>query len=128
MSKIDDANRPIWRSLRRGFGRVCPACGEGRLFAGYSTVADHCAHCGEDFSHQRADDAPPYFTMMIVGHVVVPSVLLVETNFDFSTWQQLAIWLPATLGLTLALLPRVKGATVALQWSNRMHGFGGHEE
>ena len=27
------------------------------------------------------------------------------------------------LGLSLWLLPRIKGAMVALQWSRRMHGF-----
>jgi uncharacterized protein (DUF983 family) len=29
-----------------------------------------------------------------------------------------------TVAMTLWLLPRVKGAFVALQWSRRMHGFG----
>ncbi len=35
------------------------------------------------------------------------------------------LWLPLTLGLTLALmLPAVKGAVVGLQWALGMHGFG----
>lgn len=128
MSLEQDIDRPVWPALKRGFGRRCPACGNGSLFAGYTKVASHCEVCREDFSHQRADDAPPYFTMLIVGHVVIPLVLLVETNFDLSTWEQLVIWLPVTLFLSLALLPRIKGATVALQWANRMHGFGGSRE
>jgi uncharacterized protein (DUF983 family) len=125
---MDEPKRPLWRALRRGFTRRCPACGTGGLFVGYTRVASACASCGEDLSHHRADDAPPYFTMLLVGHVVVPLVLLVETNFALSTWEQLAIWLPATLFLSLALLPRIKGATIALQWANRMHGFGGRTE
>jgi len=128
MSEAKPEDRPLWRALRRGFGRQCPACGEGPIFVGYSKVADACTSCGEDLSHQRADDAPPYFTMLIVGHIIVPLVLLIETNFDLSTWEQLVIWLPVTLFLCLALLPRIKGATVALQWANRMHGFGGSSE
>ena len=30
-----------------------------------------------------------------------------------------------TVALSLYLLPRLKGALVALQWAHRMHGFGG---
>ena len=123
-----ESERPLWRALRRGFSRRCPACGAGGLFAGYSRVVSSCEACGENLSHQRADDAPPYFTMLLVGHLIVPLVLLVETNFALTTWEQLVIWLPVTLFLSLALLPRIKGATVALQWANRMHGFGGRDE
>ncbi len=124
----EEAGRSLWRALRRGFARRCPACGAGTLFAGYSRVVAACGTCGEDLSHQRADDAPPYFTMLLVGHIIVPLVLLVETKFVLSTWEQLAIWLPVTLFLSLVLLPRIKGAIVALQWANRMHGFGSLNE
>ena len=41
-------------------------------------VADSCDACGEELHHHRADDAPPYFTMFIVGHIVIPLVLVVE--------------------------------------------------
>jgi len=117
-------NRPIFRSLVHGFMRRCPNCAGGKIFTGYTRVAGSCNNCGEDFSHQRADDAPPYFTIMIVGHIVVPGVLIVERGWAPETWIHMMIWMPLTLGLTLAILPLVKGAIVALQWSLRMHGFG----
>ena len=41
-------------------------------------VTDTCPHCGEALHHQRADDAPPYFTIFIVGHIMIPLVLIVE--------------------------------------------------
>ena len=37
--------------------------------------------CGEALHHHRADDAPAYFVILIVGHIVVPVVLIVETAF-----------------------------------------------
>lgn len=120
--------RPIFRSLLRGFTRRCPQCAEGRLFAGYTRVADHCSACRQAFHHQRADDAPPYFTILIVGHVIVPGLLVLERTLSPETWVHMVIWLPLTLGLTLALLPLVKGAIVALQWALRMHGFDGEDE
>lgn len=33
-----------------------------------------------------------------------------------------------TVGLSLYLLPRLKGALIALQWAKRMHGFGAADE
>ena len=59
--------RPLFRAMLRGFVGRCPHCGKGRLFGRYLKPVATCSVCGEDFTHQRADDAPPYFTMVIVG-------------------------------------------------------------
>jgi uncharacterized protein (DUF983 family) len=50
-------------------------------------------------------------------------VLAVETHFAPAYWIHLALWLPLTLGLSLALLQPVKGVVVAVQWFLGMHGF-----
>ena len=47
-----------------------PACGRGRLFRSYLKVVERLQDCGEDLSAPRADDAPAYITMLVVGHVV----------------------------------------------------------
>ncbi|MCX5495442.1 DUF983 domain-containing protein [Kaistia dalseonensis] len=115
--------RSVWQAMRRGFACRCPNCGRGKLFKGYLTVVDRCEACGEDLSHQRADDAPPYFTILVVGHIVVPLMLIVETTWHLSNVTNLAIWLPLTLILTLGLLRPIKGSVVGLQWALYMHGF-----
>ena len=120
--------RNLKLSLWRGFSKRCPACGTGPLFTGYLGTKPRCTHCGEDLHHQRADDAPPYFTMMLVGHTVVPLLLLVEKFWRPDLRIHFAIWLPLTLIMTLWLLPRVKGAIIGMQWSLRMQGFGEHQE
>ena len=115
-------------AMRRGLAQTCPACGKGALYAGYLKVADHCPACGETLHHHRADDAPPYFTMMIVGHVVVGGALAVERAFAPQMLVHMLLWLPLTVLLSLWLLPRVKGVLIGLQWAWRMHGFGnGHD-
>ncbi len=121
-------SRPVWRSMGRGFIKRCPRCGEGKLFAGYIKVADTCGHCGLDLSAQRADDAPPYFTMLIVGHIVVPLMWAWERFYSPPAALQMAVWLPVIALLSLWLLPRVKGATIGLQWAMKMHGFGNNPE
>jgi uncharacterized protein (DUF983 family) len=109
----------IWRGL---LGR-CPCCGKGRMFGAFLKVRDRCEVCGEELFHHRADDFPAYIVILIVGHVLVPAVLSVETNFAPSYWVHLMLWLPLTLILTLGLLQPVKGAIVALQWRMGLHGF-----
>jgi uncharacterized protein (DUF983 family) len=111
--------RPVLTSLLRGAAQKCPACGKGAMFRRYLKVVDACPHCGEELHHHRADDAPPYFTIVIVGHIVVGLVLAVE----MALWVHAALWLPLTLILALTVLPIVKGALVALQWALLMHGF-----
>jgi uncharacterized protein (DUF983 family) len=115
--------RPIRRSLLRGACLKCPACGLGALFRRYLKVADACPTCGEELHHHRADDAPPYFTIVIVGHIVVSLVLLVEMTYRPPLWVHAMLWLPLTVALALLLLPPIKGALVGLQWALRMHGF-----
>ena len=120
--------RPTPRSMFRGALGRCPSCDAPTLFDGYLTVAESCLRCGEAFFHHRADDAPPYFTMLIVGHVVVGLVLWAEIAYHPALWVHLAIAAPLTLVLSLALLRPIKGAIVGLQWAQRMHGFGEEDE
>jgi uncharacterized protein (DUF983 family) len=61
--------------------------------------------------------------MVVVGHLVVPAILAVETAYAPAVWLQLAVWLPVTLFASLALLQPTKGAIVGLQWQIGMHGF-----
>jgi uncharacterized protein (DUF983 family) len=93
------------------------------MFGAFLKVNERCDVCGEELHHHRADDFPAYVVIFIVGHLLVPAVLYVETNFAPSYWTHLALWLPTTLILTLGLLQPVKGAIVALQWRMGMHGF-----
>ena len=111
--------KAMWHGLR---GK-CPNCGEGHLFGRFLKVADACDHCGEELFHQRADDFPAYLVMVVVGHLVVPAILAVETAYAPPVWLQLAVWLPVTLFASLALLQPTKGAIVGLQWQIGMHGF-----
>jgi uncharacterized protein (DUF983 family) len=105
----------------RGFRRRCPCCGEAPLFRGYLKPVARCARCGTELGHIHADDFPPYLTILAVGHLVVPMILLAEW-IGLSTAQQIAVWVPVTLLLTLLLLPRFKGAIIGLMWSLDLGG------
>jgi uncharacterized protein (DUF983 family) len=115
--------RPIWRSMRRGLHGRCPNCDRGKMFRAFLKVTDRCAVCGEALHHHRADDAPAYFVILIVGHLVVPLVLVVEVVYSPPYWLHAALWLPLTIGLAVGLLQPIKGAIVGWQWATYMHGF-----
>lgn len=111
--------RDTWLAARRGLRLRCPACGRGKLLAGYLRPADQCSACGELTGEIRADDAPAWATILLVGHLVSPLFFLFATqNADASLMLFLVI---ATLvvGLTLLLLPRMKGLFVGLIWATR---------
>jgi uncharacterized protein (DUF983 family) len=115
--------RDLWTAMKRGFRSRCPRCGQGKLFRAFLKVDDHCSVCALDYTPHRADDLPAYLVIVIVGHLVVPVILWIETDYSPPVWLQLSIYLPFVLFASLALLQPVKGAVVGFQWALRMHGF-----
>ncbi len=115
--------RPVFQSILRGARFCCPGCGSRTLYSSYLKTSQTCTACGEELFHHRADDAPPYFTIFIAGHIILPLLMTVEMLYEPPLWLHFSIWLPLTIVLSLALLPVVKGALVGLQWALRMHGF-----
>lgn len=109
----------MWRGAR---GK-CPECGEGSLFAKYLKVRETCPSCGLHLGGHQADDAPPYFTIFIVGHIIVPVALLVERAYAPPLYVHALLFCILATLVSLISLPMVKGAVVGLQWALRLHGF-----
>jgi len=107
----------IWTGIRRGLSRRCPTCGQGELFRGFLTVRPHCQVCAANNGAYPSDDLPPYVTIAIAGHVVVPLVFWFDRVFAPPLWAQFAGWLPLTAALCIGLLPFVKGGVVGLCWA-----------
>lgn len=120
-AQADD--RPVWPSIFRGWRRKCPHCGSGPMFKGYLKVRDECAVCHEQLHHHRADDGPAYLTILIVAHIIAPVMHFVFVTYRPDPLVMFSILSVGCVALSLYLLPRLKGAVVAIQWSRRMHGF-----
>ena len=106
--------------VKRGAAHRCPNCGQGRLYSRYLKVEQTCESCGHELGAYPADDGPAYFTILLVGHLVVAPLLF----FPFIWRWPVAITLPLTLvplaGLTLLTLPRIKGAFIGFLWSMKL--------
>ena len=98
----DRPRRDTLLAMRRGFAQRCPKCGKRTLFWKYLKVNDECPCCGEALHHHRADDAPAYFTIVVVGHFIVGGVLALHKGLAPPEWVQLAIWMPLTLPVVAA--------------------------
>ena len=112
----EEPRRPLLTGMKRGMVMRCPNCGAGHIYRKYLKV-QACEVCGNDNARYPADDAPPYFTILIVGHLVVGPLLFLPWLWRGPTWLVLATVMPALLILTLVFLPVVKGAVVGLHWA-----------
>ena len=116
-------DRELWPALINGWRRKCPSCGSGPLLSGYLTVRPTCPVCREELHHHRADDGPAYLTILIVGHLMAPLLLIVFDKFRPDPLVLFSIFAVGTVALSLYLLPRLKGAMIAFQWARQMNGF-----
>jgi uncharacterized protein (DUF983 family) len=123
VASSDSGAMPSGQAMMNGLRGRCPACGRGAMFRKFLKVNDACPDCGEELYHHRADDFPAYLDIAIVGHVLVPIVLAVETVTVWPFWVAMTLWPLLALGMTLALLQPIKGAVVGMQWALGMHGF-----
>lgn len=116
----------IWRGAKG----QCPRCGKAKLFRAFLKPIEHCPACHQDWTHQRADDFPPYISIFLTGHLMAAPIVWFGAESALPLWQALAICLTMAAVLMVAFLQPAKGGTIALQWWHGMHGFepSGHDE
>ena len=100
--------------MLRGAVAKCPCCGKGKLFDGWLRQVPACVACRAPVGAVRADDAPPYFVIFIVAHLVIGLQVITDVALNLSLIVEAAVFLPLTLALCLGLLRPVKGATIGL--------------
>jgi uncharacterized protein (DUF983 family) len=102
--------------LWRGFRKTCPQCGVGKLLYGYLKPHTACASCKEDFSYISADDGPAWLTLLVIGHAVVPLMLVLGRDDAVPLWVAIMVLAVVTSLGVYVLLPRAKGIFIALIW------------
>ena len=110
-------------AVMRGLRGNCPRCGEARLFRRFLKPIRSCPQCGQDLSHQQADDFPAYASIFVTGHLMAPLIIALIENANLSVLTLMAITMPMAILLMIGLLQPAKGAIIALQWWLGMHGF-----
>jgi uncharacterized protein (DUF983 family) len=109
----------VWQSALRGLACKCPRCGQGKMFAGFLTLAPACDHCGLDYAFIDTGDGPAIFIIMLAGAIVVAAALIVEVKYQPPFWLHAALWLPLILVTTLLPLRSMKSLLIALQFHHK---------
>lgn len=113
-----------WRSaVLNGLRNRCPSCGTGKLFPRFLKPTTRCPSCGEALDGHQADDFPSYIVILLLGHILVPTMIEVNFALDIPLGWQAVIWPTSALILALLMIQPVKGGVIGLQWARRMHGF-----
>ena len=109
----------VLQSALRGLACKCPRCGEGKLYAGFLTLAPACDRCGLDYAFIDSGDGPAIFIIMLAGAVVVAAALIVEVKYQPPFWLHAALWLPLIAVTTLLPLRSMKSLLIALQFHHK---------
>lgn len=117
-------------AILRGARGRCPRCNQAELFRAFLKPVDHCPVCQQDWTRQRADDFPPYISILLTGHLMAPLIIYLGAQSGFALWQATVICLILAAAMMMGFLQPAKGGTIALQWWHGMHGFvpSGHDE
>jgi uncharacterized protein (DUF983 family) len=102
-----------------GLSGRCPRCGEGKLFDGFLKIAPSCRACGLDYDFADSGDGPAVFVILIAGFVIVGLALWTQITYEPPIWVLLAIFLPLTVLVCLAMLRPLKGLMIGLQFRNK---------
>lgn len=106
----------FWILVLRSLKRHCPRCGKAPLFHGYLKQVASCTICAHPWEQVRADDAPPWLTIFLVGHMVVPFALSAAKAENVPYWLSgLGLFALATT-LVLLVLPFAKSLFIAIIW------------
>jgi uncharacterized protein (DUF983 family) len=111
---------PMLTAIGRGLLGRCPSCGQSHLFNGFLKVRDACQNCGAPLGLARADDVPPYLTILVAAHLLVPTMFIVDRSFTPETWLMTAIFVPMAGILSIGLLRPIKGGVVGVMMKLNM--------
>ena len=103
----------------RGLRGRCPACGKGRLFAGYLKQAPACTDCGAATGGIEAEDGPPWLTVLLLGPLLSALAFIAARREDWPLWIRLAGLGTFAVGAVLIALSRIKGGLIGALWGMR---------
>ena len=112
---------PLKTAAARALMGRCPHCGKGKLMKSYLKQVENCSVCGESFGQIRADDAAPWATIILVGHVFLPIAFMVELGLP--VWAEAGVWATGFTALALAILPKAKAMFIGILWHTRAPGY-----
>lgn len=117
---IGGALDPPVSSLRTAFTHRCPHCQQGSLYAGWLTLRAECPACHLDLTQHDVGDGPAFFTITLLGFVVVGLAFAIEILYRPAYWVHAVTVSVAMLILTPLCLRFFKSYLIAMKYA--LHG------
>ena len=105
------SNRSI---LLRGLRRLCPRCGNGRMFESWHQLATRCSHCGLRFDLREGNSwwFMYYSTALFTGFIILAMLRIRPQNL----WLGRTLVLVAAVAFIVGSLPYRKGLALAIDY------------
>lgn len=94
----------------------CPKCEKSSLYQGYLTIKPSCESCGLDLREHDVGDGPAFFTITLLGFVVVGISFAAEIFFRPPYWMHGLILFAVMLALTPLCLRFFKSYFIAMKY------------
>ena len=108
--------------IKQSIRCLCPKCGQSGIYKpGFLTFSlkDQCENCGINLADNDSADGPAVFLIFILGFLLVPLALMLDSLYVIPLWLHAVVWTAAALLLTLGMLKPLKAYVIALQFKHR---------
>ena len=114
----DDSSARV-SPFHAGLNCRCPRCGQGALYKSVLDVNETCGVCGLDLKQADSGDGPAVFIILILGALIVPLALLLESVAAPPLWVHAGIWPLVIIAGAVGLLRPAKALLIALQFKHK---------
>ena len=94
----------------------CPRCGKGKLYKNVLTIRNECDECQLAFTEHDVGDGPAFFTITLLGFLVVGIAGYLEIGLRMPFWQNLLLSTLLLLVLTPICLRFFKSYLIAMKY------------
>lgn len=82
-------------------------------------IVEACDQCGLQLARNDSGDGPAVFMVFILGTLLVPAALLLDSVMSPALWVHAVVWTVAALVICIFTLQPLKAYVVALQFKHR---------
>ncbi len=111
----------VLRSLWRGWNKLCPVCGQGKMFRTFFNMNQTCPTCGVRYERESGEYVTSMYISIVITEILfVIFYLILNYVFEASTWLMVGILVPFNGLFVVWFYPRSKSL-----WAAVLHLMGG---
>ena len=106
-----------WDAIKRGWGKRCPHCGKGPIFAGWNKPHRRCPACGYLYERDYGD---MWWVLIVTDRIPVAiAIVFVFFGFRITSWRVGVVFFGLLAIPLLLTMPRRQGLGIAIAYLSR---------